>query len=394
MDASVGRSDDVEPDDFQPPLTRWGHTWRLLLMLVASGVAVLDRLVVSPWPWPWWRLALDLACGVVAYVAVHFRRRHPVPVAGAVIALSAVSSIAAGPAMLATVSLATRRVYGQLAMLMVLNVGAALVYHTIVQPAPDEPLWVVMIFSGVVNLAAVGWGMYIGSRRELLWTLRQRAERAEAERDLRAGMARADERARIAREMHDVLAHRISQVSMHAGALGFRGDLDADALRAGIAEVQAKANEALTDLRGVLGVLRDRETGEVTHHPQPTYDDVPRLVDDARAAGARVKLEDRISAGPVPPALGRTLYRVVQEGITNANKHAPGALLTVEVAGHPDDGVEVVLRNPVGLGPPAAPGAGLGLVGLAERVELAGGMFTHGREGGSFLVRASLPWSS
>ena len=118
----------------------------------------------------------------------------------------------------------------------------------------------------VVTLAALGWGMYIGSRRELLWTLRQRAERAEAERDLRVGKAQSDERARLAREMHDVLAHRISQVSMHAGALSFRTDLDAVALRSGIAEVQSTANEALTDLRNVLGVSRpcvrcDRQIG-------------------------------------------------------------------------------------------------------------------------------------
>src|SRR5690606_4522218 len=138
-----------------------------------------------------------------------------------------------------------------------------------------------------------------------------------AERDLRVGKAQSDERARIAREMHDVLAHRISQVSMHAGALAFRTDLDADALRAGIAEVQAKANDALTDLRGVLGVLRDPDTGTIAHRPQPTYDDLPALVADARSAGARLELDDRLEARPLPAALGRTLYRIVQEGITN-----------------------------------------------------------------------------
>ena len=109
--------------------------------------------------------------------------------------------------------------------------------------------------------------MYIGSRRELLWTLRNRAETAEAEQELRVSQARSNERARIAREMHDVLAHRISQISMHAGALSFRDDLTADEMRDSAAVIQEKAHEALTDLRGVLGVLRDDGSGRVGEAP-------------------------------------------------------------------------------------------------------------------------------
>ena len=136
--------------------------------------------------------------------------------------------------------------------------------------------------------------MYIGSRRELIWTLRQRAERAEAEQELRMAQARGTERSRIAREMHDVLAHRISQISLQAGALGFRSDLDADELRANATVIRDLANEALTDLRGVLGVLRDPGTGELAHAPQPTWSDLPSLVDQAREAGLHVVLSDRL----------------------------------------------------------------------------------------------------
>lgn len=113
---------------------------------------------------------------------------------------------------------------------------------------------------------------------------------------------------------------------------------------------------------------------------------------EARGAGARVELADRIGDRPVPVALGRTLYRVVQEGITNAHKHAPGALLNIEVSGDAAHGVEVLLRNQLGLGPTSTPGAGLGLIGLAERVGLAGGQLSHGVDRGAFVVRASLPW--
>jgi signal transduction histidine kinase len=233
--------------------------------------------------------------------------------------------------------------------------------------------------------------MYIGSRRELLWTLRQRAERAEAQRDLRLRKARSDERAAIAREMHDVLAHRISQISMYAGALAFRRDLDVDQLRAGISDVQERANDALADLRGVLGVLRDPDTGLVQHRPQPTFDDIDDLIDASRAGGARIDVENRISTRPVPTALGRTMYRIVQEGITNATKHAPGARLHVELSGG-EDGVDVVVRNPLAPGAGRVPGAQLGLVGLRERVELAGGELEHERNGATFVLRASLPW--
>ena len=133
----------------------------------------------------------------------------------------------------------------------------------------------------------VSFGLYIGSRRELLWTLRHRAERAEAEQELRVAQARTNERARIAREMHDVLAHRISQVSMHAGALAFREDLTPDEVRTSAAVIREKAHEALTDLRGVLGVLRGAD-GEPALAPQPTYADLGDLVEEAREGGLHV----------------------------------------------------------------------------------------------------------
>lgn len=310
----------------------------------------------------------------------------------AITVLASFSAAAAGPSVLAAVSVATRRVYWQVAAVGLLSFASAFVYYEMVPTQSDEPVWITLILSGVVTAALLGWGMYIGSRRELFETFRQRAERAEAERDLREGKARADERARIAREMHDVLAHRISQISMHAGALGFRNDLDADALRSGITEVQVRANEALHDLRSVLGVLRDPATGATQQTPQPTFDDLPDLVADARVAGARVEVHDQLAPASVPVRLGRTLYRIVQEGITNAHKHAPHALLTVELRGDANRGVEVELRNPLRVGHPSPPGAGLGLVGLAERTLLAGGSFESGRDGSNFVVKAWLPW--
>lgn len=379
------------PEEYQPPLTRWGHTWRLLVMLLISGgiwATVLERQSEVLW-------ATDLLLGIVSFVLVFYRRRWPLAIALATNLLGTVAATAAGPASLALVSLSTGRRWRRILPMVLLACVSAQVFSHINPPAQPEAWWITLSTNTVFLAAVTAWGMYLGSRRELLWTLRNRAERAEAEQELRAGRARDNERARIAREMHDVLAHRISQISMHAGALGFREDLTAAEMRASAAVIQDTAHEALTDLRGVLGVLRDRSTGELLHTPQPTYRDLSALVDEAHVAGMRVEYDDLIACtDEVPDAVGRTLYRIVQEGITNARKHAPGALLSIRVSGTPDDGIEAVLRNPVGFGPTQTPGSGLGLVGLAERAQLRGGHLSHGRDGSTFVLHTWIPWAS
>lgn len=342
---------------------------------------------------PSWLLA-DIVIGLVGYVAVFFRRRWPLPIALALAIASAVSGVVAGPAVLAMTSLATRRRWRELAGVGIVSFAAAQTFTSIYPSNNDEPAWVNLLVNAIFTAAFLGWGMYIGSRRELIWTLRSRAERAEAEQELRVARARSTEQARIAREMHDVLAHRISQISMHAGALTYRTDLTADEMRSSAGVIQQQAHEALTDLRGVLGVLRDESTGELTSAPQPTYADLAQLVADAVASNARVELEDLVDDRDVPDAVGRTIYRIVQEGITNARKHAPGALLTVRVSGSPEDGIDVLLRNPVGFGPTRTPGAGLGLVGLNERADLRGGRLEAARDGTMFVLHGWIPWST
>jgi signal transduction histidine kinase len=196
--------------------------------------------------------------------------------------------------------------------------------------------------------------------------------------------------------MHDVLAHRITQVSMQAGALAFRDDLPADELRRGLTQIQGRANEALHELRGVLGVLRDDATGELVDQPQPTYDDIAQLVADARSSGVHVRYDDLVDRVDerVPDVVGRTVYRIVQEGITNARKHAHGALLSIQVSGDPEHGIDVLLRNPLGFASTATPGAGLGLVGLAERAELRGGRLEHRLDGSTFVLHGWIPWAA
>jgi signal transduction histidine kinase len=205
------------------------------------------------------------------------------------------------------------------------------------------------------------------------------------------------ERTRIAREMHDVLAHRISLLSLHAGALEVRPDAAPAEVAGAAAVIRASAHQALQDLREVIGVLREGEPSDqaAPERPQPTIAELTSLADESRAAGVRVRLDLRLEAAQVPDLTGRTAYRIVQEGLTNARKHAPGASVTVAVGGGAGSGLTIEIRNPwpvAGGGVVALPGAGTGLVGLAERATLAGGRLTHGVDGREFALTAWLPW--
>ena len=381
----------------QPPwqtrLTPWSHVWRLGLTLVLSAVVWYGVWRVDG-PHRESLFVIDLVFGVVAFALLPFRRRWPLTIAVATTLLSTVSAVSAGPATLASVSLATRRVIWQVVLIGLLGLTCAQAF-SVLQPVSGDPYWLTLTINTVAVGASLAWGMYVGSRRELLWTLRDRAERAEAEQELRAGKARGDERARIAREMHDVLAHRISQVSLHAGALTYRDDLTADEMRESAAVIQTQANEALHELRGVLGVLRDAETGELLDGPQPTYGDLPALVDTAREHGMHVEFTTALPEdAAVPATAGRTVYRIVQEGLTNAAKHAPGSTVLVQLSGTPDDGIDVLVRNPLGFARSRTPGAGLGLVGLAERAELRGGRLEHRADGSTFVLHGWIPWAA
>ncbi|MEO5853536.1 MAG: histidine kinase [Nocardioides sp.] len=383
--------DRPSPEEYQPPLTLWMRAWRLVAMLLLSGF--FWSLVVKGQREHPWALVLDLAVGALCFGLVPLRRRHPMPVAVVVNLLAVVSGTASGPALLTAASLATRRRPREVLPLAVVIVAASSLFYWVQPFGTESPWWQIGVYNVAFATIQLGWGMYLGSRRELFWELSRRAEQAEADRDERADRARDHERARIAREMHDVLAHRISQISLHAGAMAFREDLTQDEMRRGATVIQQSANGALTDLRGVLGVLRDDTTGLLTDPPQPTYADVHRLVESARTAGMRIDFTDGLErGGDLNASAGRTVYRIIQEGLTNASKHAPGALVTLEVTGGPDTGAEVSVRNAVGFSGPATPASGLGLIGLTERADLSGGWLDHGEEGDTFHLQAWIPW--
>ena len=383
-----------EPEDCNPRLTLWDHLWRYAVAVAISGLA-WGEIAYHEWhdamPWFW----VDLAGGLVSFVIAHQRRRWPFAIALVLTLFGLFSVSSSGPAVLAVVSLITRRNLRQIIPIAVLNIAVTQLY-THYQPAGSkDPAWVTFTFTLVVTVAIVAFGMYIGSRRELIWTLRERARQAEAEQELRVERGRSAERERIAREMHDVLAHRISLVTMHAGALAYRTDLPPEQMRETAKLIQTKAHEALTDLRQVLGMLRGEDG--VPDRPQPTLADLDTLMDEARTSGMVVDFANGLNGSRPAEQVGRTVYRIVQEALTNARKHAAGTHVSVTVAGDAERGLSVVVGNakPVGRASRSgAPGSRLGLVGLRERAELTGGTLDIDENDRSFTLRGWLPWTT
>jgi signal transduction histidine kinase len=231
----------------------------------------------------------------------------------------------------------------------------------------------------------------IGSRLRVQHDLAAQTERAEEERARRAIL---EERTRIARELHDVVAHRLSLIAVQAETAPYRlADLPAS-VRAEFSSLSAVAREGLVEMRRLLGVLRHDRPADLA--PQPELADLPSLVDTARQAGLSVELSVPAALDHVPPGVGVCAYRIVQESLSNASQHAPGAAVTVSV-GH-DCGV-VQLRVANGPGESAGPpqnghGAGHGLAGMRERVALLGGSLSaEPSPDGGFVVSAVLPLS-
>ena len=380
------------------PITTWGHVWRIALVLLISAIA-WAQLAEYQWRHVRWWFWLDLALGVASFVAMFWRRRHPVPVALVTNLAASFSMTSAGPGTLTLFSLATRRRWREIIPVSIAAIGSAVAYEVWCDPTtgPDNPLAVELGFLVTAVAVTIGWGMYIGSRRELLAPLRERAETAESEQAARVAQARIAERARIAREMHDVLAHRISTVTMHAGALAFRDDLAADEVRRAARVIESNSRLALVELRQVLGVLREDPGDAAPEPPQPTATSIESLVEQFRTAGMNLQWTPQVDPSAIPDTIGRTAYRTVQEGLTNAAKHAPRTRVDVTMSGGPQDGLLIEVANRIPAGAPertAIPASGLGLVGLAERAQLAGGRLTRSVTADRHVLRVWLPWTT
>lgn len=368
----------------------------VLLAVVLGALFLSPELHDNPDPLSPAEVGIDVAAGVLACVSLWWRRRWPVGVAVVALLLGAISTSATPAGLLSLSSLAVHRSARTTAIVTALWLPSVLLFAA--YSSTTGPVSVV-VFVMPLALAASGWGMFIRARRQLLLSLRERALRAEADVELRQERARIAERTRIAREMHDVLAHRISLLALHAGGLEVRPDLPPEQIQETASLMRGTARQALEELRSVIGVLRgDADHEPALSAPQPTLRDIDRLVAETRAAGTNIDFEMAVDdPDAVPAPLGRDAYRIVQEALTNIGKHARGTLARVRVSGGPDEGLHVSVRNPPPVGAYAAstlPGAGAGLVGLQERVALSGGTLILGPDGitGEFVVEAELAW--
>jgi signal transduction histidine kinase len=370
-----------EPDEGRARRERVVDATVYLFAFAVASATLVDTWGLHP---PWLRV-VAIAVGIAALVSLRWRRTHPSAVGIGVGAVSLVIITASGANLVATFSAAVRARGRDLTIVAGLAIAWAFV-NPLLYP-PDIDYWFDAGASLLMVGTAIGWGLFVRARRELVRSLREQADRAVDE-------ARAGERRRIAREMHDVLAHRLSLLSVHAGALEFRPDAPAEEVAEAARVIRESARAALDELRGVIGVLREDSGENPTEPPQPTLADLAALVEESRAAGMRITA--RIELGDAAPsaAVGRTAYRIAQEGLTNARKHAPGAAVTLTVEA-PDGDLRVEVRSlaPVAVASaPTLPGAGTGLIGLAERVTLAGGELEHGVDpAGAFVLRARLP---
>ncbi len=377
------------------------HWWRTHVLLVdaiwACGLLLVSALLAVAGGTPGSALQVQLALTVALSVPLVWRRRAPELVTGIVAAIQFAQLLAGLPDVLmanffATVSVMfTVTAYGRNrawpAYLGLALLGCALL-GLVVQPG-----FAVTAATSVVGATLAGYLRRIVRVRDEVAV--ERARRLEVERDSAATVAAEQERRRIARDLHDVIAHSLTVIVAQADGGRYAARTDPDAAQRSLETVAATARVALADLRAALGALR--APGHADTAPLPGADDVPALVASVRDSGHPVILTVTGETGTVPPAAGLTAYRVVQESLTNVLKHAgPQVRTTVEVHHGPtavrvavgDDGIGSASRTGDG------GGSGTGLAGMRERVEATGGRFHAGpRAGGGWLVVADVPLS-
>jgi signal transduction histidine kinase len=359
------------------------------IAVIFSGTSEIPRL--SPG-----RIPL-LVVSAVPLAALLVRRRHPLItlalILGALLVTAILgSSVLVHPLVLVGVYTMAARMPWRLSLplsavsLTVLMAGAEI---------PKEGL----TFAGsVTTLVPVGAayvvGIYTRTRLEYVESLRARASQATREQELRAQQAVAEERVRIARELHDVVAHHLSLITVQAGAL--QTQLPEDHPGHDTAATMASTGrQAMDEMRRMLGLLRLDAADVPGHAPQPGIAEIPTLVAQARAAGVDVELViDDSARRPIPLGVDLSAFRIVQEAVTNVMRHAGNAHCRVRVQVG-DDALELRITDDGHPEGEAVPGTGHGLVGMRERVALFGGeLFAGPVPGGGFAVRATLPlWS-
>jgi signal transduction histidine kinase len=342
-------------------------------------------------------LAVVLVFGLFAALA--FRRRFTVPAVFLIVALSLamwfrgyIDGATAVTGAIVTYTVARHLVRPR----------SVQVFTAAMVPITAAALWLGMggspyeddVFQGLSRIALTVASYAIGSavrgRREAIDALRERAEKAEAEQIAQSERAVAEERTKIARDLHDVVAHSLSVMVIQSTAAQRLVNVDPAASATAMQQVTDTGRAALAEMRRIVGALADRD-GPVEYRPQPQLADLPELIERVRSGGVSVDLRAHGDVDDIGPASQLAAYRIVQESLTNVLKHAGRAMVTVTVerkAGELTVSVEDDGRGAIA----TTDGKGRGLIGMRERVEAIGGSFDAGpRRSGGFEVRASIP---
>ena len=335
--------------------------WRRQAPVIAFGVGVVLE-----------TLAFVILFTVYADLGINFQASGSVFLAYAVAAYrsraTAIVTIASGAALLVAAMLVTD--FMDVLVTVAARDG---------DPMPP-PIWLatLIVVFVLASLAVPGLlGGYVQTGRQYVSELESRAEQAEREREARASTAVAEERGRIARELHDIAAHHLSGIVVQAGAAERLFDRDPNAAKESIAYIRQQGKSTLANMRLVVGILRGSDGAEGA--PQPGLADVEQVIADVRAAGAEITFAATGAPIALGPTADLTAYRVLQEALSNARRHAPGAAIHASVD-YTGDMIEIIVRNdPPPAGPlPGTGGGGHGLVGMRERAALVSGRLEAG----------------
>lgn len=339
--------------------------------------------------------AAAAAAGLVTALSLGWRRRAPLAVLAVAIAMSVAANVAAllgaatTPAIVLVVAAYSVGAHtkGLRAVIGAAGAVALIAANAADQFSAGDLLFITMVLGGA-------WlaGSSMRYRRERERTLERLTVDLEREREERARAAVAEERVRIARELHDVVAHAISVIVLQARGARRSLAVDPEETRDALDTIEATGSEALAEMRRLLGMLRSDDE-DIALAPQPSLRYLDALAAQVREAGLPVELAVEGEPIELPPGVDLSAYRIVQEALTNALKHAGPATARVVVR-YGNDDVELEIAD-TGLGPGASNGEGHGLVGMRERVSLYGGKIEAGPgDGGGFAVRARLPFYS
>jgi len=386
----------------------WLADRRLMIdVLVAAVVTVLA--VVDTASTSTERLAGERPAGALAYVIViaasaslAWRRRAPIAVL-AVVTVAVVVFWVAGygallsalglPALYAVAAHEENRWRAWWAIGVACTVLMVTAGTTVLDRPAGFAYFTALSVAGFL-IAAIGAGVVIRNRERIFVDTERRAAQAEADRLAEAERAVVRERSRIAREMHDVVSHSMSVVAVQAAAGREIVHTNPDKAAEVFARIETVSRESLTELRRMLGVLRDGTDVEASLTPQPRIADVAATVEESSALGVTTKLVVEGEQRPVAPGIELATYRIIQEALTNVRKHAgASASATVRISYGSNELVVEVIDNGRGAASAfAADGKGHGVIGMRERVEIYGGQFSSGpRRGGGYVVRATLP---